>query len=304
MIDEVHIFIPLQYAKDWRSKCIVDKQMDVNTMTGHTGNLKIWQGIVGVIIRGSLAKYLYGENCTRLTRETLKAAVLKLETATGIDLNNGIVTRLAVGGSFIVKTAPCNYLRLFCDMPIFKRDATSGMSGIEDVCYFTKSGSYQFDAYDKARERKDKLPELYQGCNVLRMEYRIVKRVGIKAKFNHDLTPHDLYGEGVYRKLAVLFGEFYRTIPKTGRRVFVNITKSITPASWVELMAEQWRQANPEQCEAVLQDAKARGKLTDKNLERIRAADRRRSKDYSISDKNALTEELDALVKMLVESGA
>jgi hypothetical protein len=303
MIDEAHIFIPLQYAIDWRSKCIVDKQKDVNTITGHTGNLKIWQGIGGVVIRGSLAKYLNGENCTRLTRETLKAAILKLETVTGIDLNKGIVTRVAVGGSFIVKENPANYMRLFGLIPTLVREKFEKTNGLKTVWYKTDKGAFQFCAYDKAEESRGKLPELFKDCNVLRMEYRIVRRQGIKAKFGHDLTPHDLYGEGVYRKLATLFGETYRAIPKTGHMVFTDKTKTITPAKLIDLMAEQYRQTNSEQYEAILQNAKASGKLSSANMKRIRAADRRRSRDYSISDKNNLVEELDALVQMQVEYG-
>jgi hypothetical protein len=148
------------------------------------------------------------------------------------------------------------------------------------------------------------MPEIYQGCNVLRMEYRIVRRQGIKAKFKQDLTPHDLYNEVIYRELAAMFGDTYSAIPKTGRIVFADMHKQVTPAAWVDLMAEQWRQNNPDQHEAILQDLKTSSKLSSVNLKRIRAAARRRNRDYSISDKNTLTEELDALVKMRIESGA
>ncbi|GBR75999.1 hypothetical protein NO2_0618 [Candidatus Termititenax persephonae] len=304
MIDEVTIFVPLEAAHGWRQICKVEKQTDVNTLYGSVGNLKIKQNIGGVFMYGSLAKYLNGENCTRLTRETLKTAVLKLETATGIDLNNGIVTRLAVGGSFIVRDNPASYLRLFGIMPTLTRQKFETVNGLQTIWYRTEKGAFQFCAYNKAEESKGKLPELYKGCNVLRMEYRIVRRQGIKAKFGHDLTPHDLYGEGVYRKLAVLFGEVYKTIPKTGRMVFVDKTKTITPAALTELMAEQYRQTDTESYNGYLQDLKISGVLSLANWKRIRAADRRRNKDYSMSDKNNLTEELDALVKMLVESGA
>jgi hypothetical protein len=303
VIDEVTIFIPLADALNWQNKCQIEKRADVNTFYGSAGNLKIKQTLSSVFISGSLAKYLNGENCTTLTCQQVREAVDKLETETGINLTQGVITRLAVGGSFIVKDNPANYLRLFRDMPVFKRAETSGMSGIEDVRYFTKSGAYQFDAYDKAKEL-DTLPELFKGCNVLRMEYRIVRRQGIKAKFKQDLTPHDLYNEVIYRELAAMFGNTYRAIPKTGRIVFADMHKQVTPAAWADLMAEQWRQNNPDQHEAILQDLKASGKLSSANLKRIRAAARRRNRDYSISDKNTLTEELDALVKMRVESGA
>jgi hypothetical protein len=304
MLDEVKIYMSLEHVKDLRSRCANVKQTDMHTLTGYVRNMKINQSIGGVFIYGSLAKYLNGENCTTLTRQQVREAVKKLESETGINLAQGTITRLAVGGSFIVKDNPANYLWLFGIMPTLTRQKFETTNGLNTVWYKTPKGAYQFCAYDKAEESKGAMPEIYQGCNVLRMEYRIVRRQGIKSKFKQDLTPHDIYSENVYRKLAGLFGNTYSAIPKTGRIVFADMHKQVTPAAWADLMAEQWRQNNPDQYEAILQGLKTSGKLSLVNLKRIRAAARRRNRDYSISDKNTLTEELDALVKMRVESGA
>ena len=63
-----------------------------------------------------------------------------------------------------------------------------------------------------------------------------------------------------------------------------------------ELLAEQYRQTFPKEYMHLLKVLKESGALTDKNLERIRAANRAREKKYQSTEKNPLITELDDLV--------
>jgi hypothetical protein len=67
-----------------------------------------------------------------------------------------------------------------------------------------------------------------------------------------------------------------------------------------ELLAEQYRQTFPKEYMHLLKVLKEFGALTDKNLERIRAANRAMEKKYQSTEKNPLVTELDDLVMNMV----
>jgi hypothetical protein len=103
-----------------------------------------------------------------------------------------------------------------------------------------------------------------------------------------------LYDHDTYRKLQALLLEHYKKIEKTGRIVFIDASKNTTPSMLEALEAEAFRQSHPKEYADTLQRAKEEGTITAKSLERIRASNRKRAKDYAISDKNPLIAELDA----------
>jgi hypothetical protein len=141
---------------------------------------------------------------------------------------------------------------------------------------------------------RQKIPPLFTGKNVLRLEYRIVRHKGIKAKFHKDLFAYDLFDSGTYRTLQGLFLEGYRKIEKAGRKVFMDTTAPMTPARFEKLQAFAWRQENPDAYKAALQAMKESGALNKKALVRIRAMDRRQN--FTIADTSPLIAELDTAV--------
>jgi hypothetical protein len=114
------------------------------------------------------------------------------------------------------------------------------------VTYSTQTGSYQFSGYNKGAEvqkkKKQTIPDWLEGANLLRLEYKIVRRRGIPPKFKRDLTAYDLSDPAIYRKLQELFIEAYQAIPKLGRQYHIETMEKITPKLWTELVAEQYRQ--------------------------------------------------------------
>jgi hypothetical protein len=268
--------------------------------------MKVYQNLDGITIHGSLAKYLQGENMTPLSRAGVRLGLEKLETETGINLAAAVVGSLEVGTSIILKERPSEYLRLFGDPAVYAKMVYSKAGCIETVSFGTPTGAYQFSAYDKGREMADKrqvVPMLFSGQNVLRLEYRIIRRRGIRARFGRDLTAHDLFDYDTYRKLQGLFYRVYKAIPKTGRGCYIDTSKPITPVRLEQLQAEQWRQSYPAEYKASLQALKEAGALTEKNLERIRARDRRQGQNFAISDKSPLILELDSHVYNAAISG-
>ena len=275
---------------------------DTATGKAHIANMGVSCSLGGVILRGSLAKFHNGENCTDFARKDIETALIKLSAILGLDLLQAVVYSVEIGYSVIVKNSPSEYLRLFSD--ISKQRKVHSKNGvIETVSYGTRKGSYQFCAYDKAREMQKEgmeAPLLYEGENVLRLEYRITKRRGIQAQFHRDLLAQDLFTKETYKALNTLFLRFYKSLPKMGRTVIIDRSKSVTPSRWEALTGEAYRQTNPNAYNATLQSLNEQNQVLPKNLERIRARDRKRNKDFTISDTNPLIAELDALLEIAV----
>jgi len=305
MIDNINLIVPKQGTMKVIHKLKDLWRRDTNTYSGHLKNMGFYQNLDGIIVRGSLAKYLNDENITPLTREQVEIAIKKLEEETELDFSTARVRGLEFGVSIITKEKPSEYLNLFGYPPVFTRQEYSKNKGIETVTYTTNKGAFGFSGYDKIKEMVQKrqgIPDLFQNVNVLRLEYKIKKRRGIKTKFCKDLTAYDIYSENIYRNLQDLFLKAYKAIPKYGRRCYFNISENITPTQWTEMLAEQYRQAFPKDSLSLQQSLREVGALTDKNRERIRAAEKRRSKDYSMSDKSPLVAELDAHVLNIMQN--
>jgi hypothetical protein len=301
MIDNISLKVHRQDDTGFTGKLQDLRRRDINTYSGHIQNMGIYKNLDGIIIHGSVAKYLNGENLTPLTRGQVKEAIRKLEAETGLDLSMAIVRSLEIGISVFTKEKPSEYLKLFGNPAIFTRREFSKMTGVETITYATKTGAFQFTGYDKIQEMKSRKGNWHlsfsDDTNVLRLEYKIVRRRGIQARFKRDLTAYDLFDRDIYRKLQGLFLDAYNAIPKFGRQCYFNKLDNVTPAKWTEILAEQYRQTYQKECLHLQQTLRDSGALSDKSRERIRAAERRRAKDFSMSDKSPLIAELDELVR-------
>ena len=210
-----------------------------------------------------------------------------------------IVKGVELGVSVKTRERPSEYLKLFGNRARFTRHEYSSLKGVETITYSNGKGSFQFSGYDKIKEvvqKHKQIPLQFEGSNVLRLEYKIVRRRGIKAKFHRDLTAYDLSDPVVYEKLQSLFLEAYQSIPKFGRQFYIDTSENITPKKWDELLAEQYRHSFPNEYRHLLPSLRESGAISDKSYERIRATERRREQDYRLIDKSPLIEELDTLV--------
>ncbi|MDR0503614.1 MAG: hypothetical protein LBH16_09890 [Treponema sp.] len=307
MIDNICIKIP-RYGNDEIIEHLQDKwQKDTRTYSEHIQNMGVYISLDSIIIHGSLAKYFKGENIIELTFKQVKEAIKKLENDTGINFESAIITSIECGMSLITKEQPSEYMKLFCYPARYTRCEYATMTGVETVTYSTPTGAYQFSMYNKIQEvqkkKKQSIPAMFNGVNILRLEYKIVRRRGIKAKFNRDLTAYDLLDFDIYQTLQNLFIEAYQAIPKSGWQCHIETKEKVTPKVFNELVAEQYRQMFPKEYLHFLKVLKESGALTDKNIERIRAANRAKEKMYTSVESSPLIRELDDIVLSMVRWG-
>ena len=282
---------------------IIKFRTDVNTFKGNIGNMGIYKSLNCLIIHGSLAKYLKGENITPLNRGEVKQAIKKLEQDIGLDLKGAIVSSVEFGTSIAIKKKPSKYLNLFGYTKKLTRAEYSKWTRIETINYTSTTGSFEFTVYDKIREmftKKQEIPPFYAGVNVLRLEYKIKKRRGIKNKFNGDLTAYNLFDENIYKRFQELFFETYKAIHKMGRLVYADKSKSITPLLLIKLLAEQFRQSFPKDYRFFIQQLIETGKITKRTIERIRAENYRLGNSLYISEQSPLINELDAHIEIMM----
>jgi hypothetical protein len=83
-------------------------------------------------------------------------------------------------------------------------------------------------------------------------------------------------------RLQAFFIEAYQTIPKFGWQCNIETQEKVTPKIFNELIAEQYRQTFPKEYMHLLKTLRESGTLTNKNLERIRAANRARDEKQAM----------------------
>lgn len=302
MIDKLEIRTTLENGSSW---LLHAKHENINkygqdTYYGSVGNFKIIQNINGVKLTGSIAKYLNGESMTTLTRNTINKSVGKLETDTGIDMHKATVTSIEIGTCVILERPTVYYLKNFAQFTGKNKTLHYGKNGdLQTVTFSTEHGSYRFRIYDKTKEmesHKEKIPEMFQGCNVLRLELVITKKEAICKAVGKEITPWNIADHDIYRKLVDTFYNFYQRIEKVGNEVYCDTQEPLTPATLEAMCAEQYRQSHYEEYQILLQSAKEKGCLNNRNSSRIKQNIKTEHKSFLIQ-KSELNAELDQKIK-------
>ena len=144
MIDNVCLKIPRKNGEGIIDHLQDKWRRDINTYSGHIQNMGVFISLDSVIIHGSLAKYLNGENVSNLTRWQVREAIQKLEDEINLSLETAVVKMIECGVSIITTHPPAEYLKLFGYPARYTRHEYATMTGVETVTYSTQSGSYQY----------------------------------------------------------------------------------------------------------------------------------------------------------------
>lgn len=198
--------------------------------------VSVWPERKRMRIEGSIAKFLFHENVTMLTRETTQEALENLGEALGIDIGKARVSTLEFGVNIVVQREPWQYMQRLGEMPRRERIEYS-----RNTLYYGRKGREQPDEvkiYDKVREAKKKanrgmqIPVEWRGKNILRFELalnsRLPQQLGVL-----ELTASSIYSYEVWEKLKAMLLEKYQSIGKI-RKNGMDTRKIKTPKDAVD----------------------------------------------------------------------
>ena len=208
----------LQVALESKERATGEKRIEgyLNGM-----RVRVWPERKRMRIEGSLAKFLFHENITMLTRETTQEALENLGEALEIDIGKARVSSLEFGCNIVTRQEPWVYMKRLGDMPRRERIEFSRNS-----LYFKRKGREQPDEvkiYDKGREAKQKrnkgmqIPKEMRGKNILRIELSLNSRLRQQLGV-HEVTASSLYSCEVWQKLSELLLKKYESITKIRKK--------------------------------------------------------------------------------------
>lgn len=179
-------------------------------LTGNVGNLKVSLNRFQVKVRdGSLCKYYLGDNFKAMGRKDTQRAFEKLSDELHLPMSLAVVTRIDVAQNFCTKHPPEVY---FNHLGLLKY--ATRLQEPNGVYYSQTGGRLAF--YDKNREQKTKrepIPELYEGRNVLRYEQRYTQRLARQFDVS-EVIGGLLYEEAFYIGLLNRWRDTYKQIQK------------------------------------------------------------------------------------------
>lgn len=182
--------------------------------------VRVWENRQRMRMEGSLAKFLFHENITMLTRETTQEALENLGEALEIDIGKAKVSSLEFGINIVTRQEPWLYLQRLGDMPRRERLEYS-----HNTLYYKRKGREQPDEvkiYDKVREAKKKanrgmqIPVEWRGKNILRFELALNSRLPQQLDME-EIKASSLCTCEVWEKLKAMLLEKYESITKISK---------------------------------------------------------------------------------------
>lgn len=182
----------------------------LSVITGKLGGLKVSVNHYQVkVCDGSLCKWYLGDNYQTMGRSDTQRAVEKLSDALHLPMDRAKICRLDIAQNFITKHPTEVYLNHLGLLKYSQR-----LRQPNSLYYVQSGGLLCF--YDKNKEqqsKRDAVPDLYKGRNVLRYEQRYTKRIASQMNVP-QVTASTLYDETFYMCLLNRWRDSYRAIQK------------------------------------------------------------------------------------------
>lgn len=216
--------------------------------------------------KGSLCKWIFGNNVQEMGRGDTKRAIEKLSDTLHLPIERAAVTRLDVAHNLLMRYTPEVYYNHLGGL----RYATR-LQEPEGIYY--KQGAGRLAFYDKTKETKrggGQIPEICTGNNILRYERRFDKRLSHYLQ-EPEITAATLYNEAFYIKVAKMWLQAYRAIDKIN-----DITINPEKMKGVKDFNRAARLSFVEKCggEAammeIIKEMQQRGNLTNKQAHDLR----------------------------------
>ncbi len=179
-------------------------------VTGNLNGLKVVANQWQVKVKdGSLCKWFLGNNYQSMGRADVQQAIERLSDLLHLPMSRASVTRLDVGCNLITQQPTEVYYNHLGVLAYAKR-----LQQPNSLYYVKRDERLCF--YDKNREQRAKreaVPELYNGRNVLRLEQRYMCRLPSVLKVP-AVTGASLYDEAFYIMLLNRWRDTYKAIRK------------------------------------------------------------------------------------------
>ncbi|TVL97280.1 MAG: hypothetical protein CV087_22540 [Candidatus Brocadia sp. WS118] len=267
---------------------------------GKLENLKVNVNSNGVSIKGSLAKFLFGNNLEQLTRKNTQLAIEKLSDSLKLPLQGAIVYRLDIGANFILKRAVSEYISLLGGVRYYKR---SEIADKQTLLYLTSKRAMAF--YDKVKELKrhqEPIPEVFQGRNVLRYELRFTKRLPEQLNEKKAVSVLKLYDENFYISVLEKWKSEYFKIQRLNRLKITGAIKMSSVREFVNQLALIGLTNIGGEAIALemIENAKSNGELDKMQYKRFKDKIRELATNESYLELNEAIFELDSKVRQAV----
>ena len=179
------------------------------TITGNVGSMQARISEKGLSLYGSLPKYYLNDNFQVLSRGDTQRAIEKLSDTLSLSIKEAKVTRIDLAQNFIVKYEEPVYFNYLGACRYYQR-----LEQPKSLYY--QNGLRQMLFYCKAIEQRAKglpIPELYQNKNVLRYEFRWLRR--LSEAFNiAEVKASTLYQDSFYIEAINRWKQSYFSIRK------------------------------------------------------------------------------------------
>lgn len=176
----------------------------------------------GYIIENSITVFAKGNNLENINRSEVKEAFSELSDTIGIDIERAKLTRLDIGLTLPMESAPSEYLNMlqYCTIQKAKKEPTISPTGIEGIRYINRHNTKtngritekpfkEICFYDKGIEHINKHhslssadKELIANSHLLRIESKQYCSKAIQREFQSSLIVKDLYDNDFFNITA------------------------------------------------------------------------------------------------------
>jgi hypothetical protein len=180
------------------------------SVSGYIGNLKVTVNERGVKVgNGSLCKYHLGDNLQTIGRKETQKAIERISDTLHLPFERAHVTSLEIAQNLILKHPLQAYFNHLGPAQYYTR-----LEQPDSVYYSNSKRNLVF--YNKVKEataKREPIPELYRGRNVLRYEMRLKKRLREQFK-RPEVKASLLFEEKFYIELIDWWFDEYKAIQK------------------------------------------------------------------------------------------
>lgn len=304
MYDSIKLYLNQDSARDidllaevpvYLENITVHEKVNEVYYSGSLKNLRVNVSQRGISIRGSLAKYFLSDNMQTLRRQDTEQAIEKLSDELHIPIQDAKVTRIDFAHNFVMKYEPKTYYSYLGQAKRLER-----LIQPESLYYKNKSKEMVF--YNKIAEvksRRAKIPEIWEGKNLLRYEIRYMRNLSGQLKVP-EVKACSLYEEKFYIHLVDRYVDDYVSIHKHGE-IILDTDNMKKPKDVLNQLALQ-------SLNSLTQGGKVDfvEELRNKNIfenpeyySRLKKNIRLMRKKYEASDSLPLIEELDSKILVL-----